>query len=201
MLRFSLPALLVLGACSAPGGVDGAAGERGPAGAPGPQGPRGPTGVPGPAGPPGAPGPGAGAGERLVFVDRDGQVVSDGHVYPVHVDAAGRVWPVSTETGQPAFGQGLRYFETPDCTGTVYAAPAMPRQPFALAGDDGGARIRPDDEPTVDRDVRSIQMPQTGGDVTCSAYVVRMATITLPPLQPVAPPVLPFRGPLHIERR
>ncbi len=139
-----------------------------------------------------------------MFIDRDGRVVSDGPLYPVHIDEAGRVWSLNMETGQPApVDGGHWYFETTDCTGPAYVLPHMPRQPFMLPGDEGGVRIRPDDESAVERDVRSVQARQTGGGVSCSPYVAatRMATITLPSLQPVTPPVLPFRGPLHIERR
>jgi hypothetical protein len=183
---------------SAPGG-SGAQGPKGDPGPMGPPGPQGPPGIQGPVGP-------AGSSDGLIYVDADGREV--GPAYSIMtVDVHGLVWIMDTETVRTGELNGIPYpavspyYTTTDCSGTVYVS-AAPLTPFK--GDpDGGWYVRAATDPAVPRVVRSVRY-SWGGPCTShgDAGVGPLRLIPLPSERfDIAPPVLPFRGPLHVERR
>lgn len=182
-------------ACS--GGLDGGTGPVGPKGDPGV------PGAIGPAGPTGAAGiPGPSSGPRLVTVDRDGKQVGT-EIFPYYVDSSGLIWSLDGEADQsaPSSSVLMEFFESTDCTGVGSPSTTPPRYPFRIAGDTAGYRVRPDTS-RVARTItaRSALFP----DGTCSSFGSAGAPfkiIDLPPLQPITPPVLDFRGPFRLELR
>ena len=188
---------MAIGGCTkAASGGDGTDGMQGPPGPQGPAGLQGPVGPQGPAGPPG------GGGARLVTVDVDGREAGvDGY----HVADSGLVLILDYETGQAAshykdLSWNSGYAE-PDCAGPLLLAyPLQPRMPFAL-GDGLGWRVRGD--AAASRSVAFKSRKLKAGDCENFATPVEQnyPAFEVPPPSMSSLPVLPFRGPLHIEKR
>lgn len=206
-----LVVMLALAACTTPApGGDGSEGERGPAGPPGPAGEVGPPGPQGPAGPQGdtgavgPAGPAGASGDGYVWVDADGRDVAPSSSL-LHVDASGRVFYLDQETGQPLAAydnlQATTGYERPGCAPPLLMAyPMTPRVPFAL-GDDAGYRVRADDAFSRRVSFASTGLPDGGCSDISPPRVQPFPAFEVP--SPTLPrlPVLPFRGPLHLERR
>lgn len=199
--RMTLRALLAVSALLCPA-CDSSAlkGDPGPAGPPGPTGVRGesgPAGVRGEAGPPGRDGALVG-GPRAVWVDADGAEVGD--LEAACIDPDGNVWARTIATDSfscgPHGGYGI-LFDQPDCGGTAFTVVRPPRTVF-VAGPDPRPRAPPDTQRALAVTYRSVM----GEDGVC-ANVPENTTVLmpLPPPQSIAPPVLNFRWPLHLERR
>lgn len=140
---------------------------------------------------------------RDVWVDAMGrEVASAGALW--HVDEAGRVFPIDVETGQPADSYGnlamLSGYERPDCEGSLMVGQSVPpRVPFSL-GDGMGYRVREDDAPSSPAAFRSRRLPSG----VCQEYLVPQlhpVAFEAPPPSLPGVPVLPYLGPLHVERR
>jgi hypothetical protein len=186
--------------CTGAKGDKGDQGEPGPAGPAGATGPQGIQGDPGIQGPPGSPG---GSGQ-LVWVDPQGRVAGDG-LNLLWVEISGLVWHISRETGQVDLVRhgALRYdsyWVSGDCTGDelLNAVIPEPRVPFRFAGETS-FRVRADDA-----QIMSIAPGSTRDADGCRAVsgvalqpAIRLAGI---PYVAITPPVLPFAGPLHVER-
>lgn len=198
MKSLLLLCLVFLLACA--DGLNGTTGPAGPKGDPGPPGTAGPTGHPGPVGPAGA--PGASAGPRLVTVDRDGKEVSS-TFYPYYVDAAGLVWWVDGETNiaAPQSGERALYFESTDCTGSGRPITLAPRNPFRVPGDTMGYRVRPDNDRLAQTITAKSWLYMANPCQPLGATGQQVQVIDLPPLRPITPPALNFRGPFRVELR
>lgn len=186
-------------------GEPGLVGPQGADGRPGPQGPKGDVGT---QGPPGAPG---GSGQ-LVWADAAGSIVgevSEGLRWVALAD--GMVWHIDPGSGQvditqhewPRAGTGTPtyYWASTDCSGEVLItaeAANLPREPIRYAGETA-FRARPDalqPATVLARSRKALSNPAScdGPDVTGQFF--QRSDFTVVP----APPLLPFTGPLHIER-
>lgn len=191
----------ILAGCT--GGAPGSGGTQGPKGDPGSQGPAGVQGPPGPQGAVGPPGAAGELGPRFVWVDVDGKEFGPVSLF-YHVDeTTGFAWGVDRETATVGvnFGSSYTYFENSDCSGPPLVLAVLPRQPFKIDAD-GGWRVRSDTTSSTRVTALSWRVGARGGCSSLGVTGVAVQVIPLPPERPdVVPPVLPFRGPLHVERR
>lgn len=190
----------VMLACVAPQGEPGPMGPSGPAGAMGPAGERGSIGPEGPVGPTGAPG-GTGA---VIWRDAEGRIAGIGDLL-IYFDPAGRIWRINKESGraEPSVtnpGYGV-YFATTNCTGEAfYASPAEePGYPFKYM-EDPSYRMRLPTAKYIQMDAGSILKPEGCQQLTPPLNYQLMPESGVPLISVTAPPVLPFVGPLHMER-
>ncbi|WP_241758223.1 collagen-like protein [Myxococcus landrumensis] len=179
-------------------GPQGPAGPRGEVGAPGSQGApgvQGGTGAQGPAGPQGEPG-----ASKYFYVDAEGREV-DADVYlGIWPDEAGRLWLLDPDTLKTSGSPISLYFTDVDCAGQGYATSFyLPRR--VLRHPRGGFVVRPDAAPTVAFVYRSMLFPDGTCQTNPGGSESQSNGFLLPATQQLTPPVIPFRAPLHLERR
>jgi len=173
----------------------GAQGPKGDTGAQGLQGEVGPQGAVGPQGPQGEPG-----ASKYYYVDADGREV-DADVYlGIWPDDAGRYWLFDADTLKTYGASTSLYFADVDCAGQGYGtAFYLPRR--VLKHPKGGFIVRPDTAPTVAFSYRSMLFPDGTCQTNPGGSESQGNGFLLPAVQPLTPPVIPFRAPLHLERR
>lgn len=176
-------------------GPQGDTGAQGPRGDTGTQGLRGEVGIQGPTGPQGEPG-----ASKYFYVDADGREV-DADVYlGIWPDDAGRLWLFDPDTLKTSANSISIYFTDVDCSGQGYATSFyLPRR--VLKHPRGGFVVRPDAAATVAFSYRSLLFPDGTCQTNPGGSETQSNGFLLPAPQPLTPPVIPFRAPLHLERR
>ncbi|MCE9671362.1 hypothetical protein LY474_26505 [Myxococcus stipitatus] len=133
-------------------------------------------------------------------MDADGREV-DADVYlGIWPDDAGRHWLFDADTLKTHGESIYLYFPAVDCAGQGYVtAFYLPRR--VLKHPKGGYVVRPDTALTVPFSYRSMLYP----DGTCQTFPGGSESqgtgFPVPAIEQLTPPVIPFRAPLHLERR
>lgn len=164
------------------------------------QGTVGPQGPEGPVGPPGATGPRGDPGGVYAWVDADGKEV-DTDSSLVWTDVNGWQWSINPLTANAFHTHEATggYYENTDCSGAWYTSGSFyPRRP--IHRDDNTYWVRGDADVPQTVAARSSRGSSTDEcRLTPPGYTIRAyAPIKIDGL---APPTLPYRAPLRLQRR